>query len=453
MANCINTQDSNVVFTRKMKKDYTILIPDMSSIHFSLFKKVFEQYGYKVELLKNEGSSVVNEGLKYVHNDICYPALLVIGQMLDALNSGKYDINKVALLISQTGGGCRASNYIHLLRKALNKAGYNNIPIISFNVKGLEKNSGFKLTLSLIDKLLVALTYGDILMLLKNQVKPYEMSKGNTEDLVNFWIEHLGKQFKHNKGYKLKEINRNLERIVRSFTQIPIFYEEKIKVGIVGEIYVKYSKLGNNHLEDFLINEDCEIMVPGIMGFAMYCVDNSIEDVNIYGGSKVKKISSSLVMEYLKIYENMIIRAIKKYSDFTPPSSFEDLKTLATDIINPGCKMGEGWVLTGEMVDLVRMGYENIVCTQPFGCLPNHIVGKGMIRKIKSIYPNANIVPIDYDPGATKVNQENRIKLMLSIAKENHQLNNLTKKYGTKKIKEISQSKGYKLGKQLKAGN
>ncbi|WP_333638105.1 hypothetical protein [Tissierella praeacuta] len=453
MANCINTQDSNVVFTRKMKKDYTILIPDMSSIHFSLFKKVFEQYGYKVELLKNEGSSVVNEGLKYVHNDICYPALLVIGQMLDALNSGKYDINKVALLISQTGGGCRASNYIHLLRKALNKAGYNNIPIISFNVKGLEKNSGFKLTLSLIDKLLVALTYGDILMLLKNQVKPYEMSKGNTEDLVNFWIEHLGKQFKHNKGYKLKEINRNLERIVRSFTQIPIFYEEKIKVGIVGEIYVKYSKLGNNHLEDFLINEDCEIMVPGIMGFAMYCVDNSIEDVNIYGGSKVKKISSSLVMEYLKIYENMIIRAIKKYSDFTPPSSFEDLKTLATDIINPGCNMGEGWVLTGEMVDLVRMGYENIVCTQPFGCLPNHIVGKGMIRKIKSIYPNANIVPIDYDPGATKVNQENRIKLMLSIAKENHQLNNLTKKYGTKKIKEISQSKGYKLGKQLNAGN
>jgi len=436
-----------------MKKDYTILIPDMSSIHFSLFKKVFEQYGYKVELLKNEGSSVVNEGLKYVHNDICYPALLVIGQMLDALNSGKYDINKVALLISQTGGGCRASNYIHLLRKALNKAGYNNIPIISFNVKGLEKNSGFKLTLSLIDKLLVALTYGDILMLLKNQVKPYEMSKGNTEDLVNFWIEHLGKQFKHNKGYKLKEINRNLERIVRSFTQIPIFYEEKIKVGIVGEIYVKYSKLGNNHLEDFLINEDCEIMVPGIMGFAMYCVDNSIEDVNIYGGSKVKKISSSLVMEYLKIYENMIIRAIKKYSDFTPPSSFEDLKTLATDIINPGCNMGEGWVLTGEMVDLVRMGYENIVCTQPFGCLPNHIVGKGMIRKIKSIYPNANIVPIDYDPGATKVNQENRIKLMLSIAKENHQLNNLTKKYGTKKIKEISQSKGYKLGKQLNAGN
>lgn len=454
MTDNIDIQSSNVVFTKEMKKDYTILIPDMSSIHFSLFKKVFEQYGYKVELLKNEGPSVVNEGLKYVHNDICYPALLVIGQMLDALNSGKYDVNKVALIISQTGGGCRASNYIHLLRKALNKAGYNNIPIISFNVKGLEKNSGFKLTLPMIDRLLSALTYGDMLMLLKNQVKPYEISKNSTEDLVNFWIDHLGKEFENNKGYKLKEIKRNLKEIVKSFTRIPIYYEEKIKVGIVGEIYVKYSKLGNNHLEEFLIGEDCEIMVPGIMGFAMYCVDNSIEDVNIYGGNKIKKMGSYLTMKYLRIYENMIINAVKKHSNFIPPTSFEDLKSLSTGIINHGCKMGEGWVLTAEMADLVRMGYENIVCTQPFGCLPNHIVGKGMIRKIKALYPTANIVPIDYDPGATKVNQENRIKLMLSVAKENQQLNNPTKKHGTSsKEEKASEVKGYKIGKEVKAGN
>ncbi|WMM25155.1 2-hydroxyacyl-CoA dehydratase [Tissierella sp. MB52-C2] len=449
-----NIKDSNVVFTKEMKKDYTILIPDMSSIHFSLFKNVFEQYGYKVEILKNEGPSVVNEGLKYVHNDICYPALLVIGQMIDALNSGKYDLDKVALIISQTGGGCRASNYIHLLRKALNKAGYNNIRVISFNVKGIENNSGFKLTLPLINKLLVALTYGDMLMLLKNQVKPYEISKGSSEDLVEFWINHLGKQFEHDKGYKINEINRNLERIVKSFGNIPVFNEKKIKVGIVGEIYVKYSKLGNNHLEDFLMSEDCEIMVPGIMGFAMYTVDNSMVDVDIYGGSKIKRTSASLIMKYLKMYENMIIQAVKKHSNFTPPSSFEHLKSLGADIINEGCKMGEGWVLTAEMVDLVKMGYENIVCTQPFGCLPNHIVGKGMIRKIRDIYPNANIVPIDYDPGATKVNQENRIKLMLSVAKENQQLNNTTKKHGSSSIEEkASEVKGYKIRKQLKAGS
>ncbi len=454
MTDNIDIQSSNVLFTKEMKKDYTILIPDMSSIHFSLFKSVFEQYGYKVELLKNEGPSVVNEGLKYVHNDICYPALLVIGQMLDALNSGKYDVNKVALIISQTGGGCRASNYIHLLRKALNKAGYNNIPIISFNVNGLEKNSGFKLTLPLVNKLLVALTYGDMLMLLKNQVKPYEIQKGSAEELLDSWIQLLGRQFKHNKGYQIKEIKRNLERIVKSFEDIPIFKEEKIKVGIVGEIYVKYSKLGNNHLEDFLISEDCEIMVPGIMGFTMYCVDNSMVDVDIYGGSKIKKTGASLIMKYLKMYENMIINAVKKHSNFTPPSSFEHLKSLGADVINHGCKMGEGWVLTAEMADLVKMGYENIVCTQPFGCLPNHIVGKGMIRKIRDIYPNANIVPIDYDPGATRVNQENRIKLMLSVAKEKQQLNNPTKKHGSSsKEEKVSEVKGYKIGKELKAGN
>lgn len=454
MTNTIDMKDSNVVFTKEMKKDYTILIPDMSTIHFSLFKKVFEQHGYKVELLKNEGPSVVNEGLKHVHNDICYPALLVIGQMIDALNSGKYDLDKVALLISQTGGGCRASNYIYLLRKALNKAGYNHIPIISFNVKGLEKNSGFKLTSPMINNLLVALTYGDTLMLLKNQVKPYEVTKNHSDNLVNFWIQHLGRQFEYNKGYKINQIKRNLERIVKSFVEVPVFQEEKIKVGIVGEIYVKYSKLGNNHLEDFLINEDCEVMVPGILGFAMYTIDNSIEDVNIYGGNKLKKISASLVMKYLEMYESMIINAVKKYSSFIPPSSFKHLKSLSLDIINHGCKMGEGWVLTAEMVDLVKMGYENIVCTQPFGCLPNHIVGKGMIRKIKDIYPAANIVPIDYDPGATKVNQENRIKLMLSVAKENLESNNLNKKHNLNDIKEkTSEAKGYNLRKQLKTGN
>lgn len=453
MTNNMDIKDTNVIFTKEMKEDYTILIPDMSSIHFNLFKRVFQQYGYKVELLENEGNSVVNEGLKYVHNDICYPALLVIGQMIDALNSGKYDVNKVALLISQTGGGCRASNYLHLLRKALNKSGYSHIPVISFNVKGLEKNIGFRLTFPLINSLLVALTYGDTLMLLKNQVIPYEINKGSTEELVEHWIQHLGGLFENNSGYKVNEIKKNLQEIVKSFKGLPVFNEEKIKVGIVGEIYVKHSKLGNNHLEDFLIGEDCEVMVPGLMGFVMYTVDNSIVDVNIYGGSKVKKISATLIMKYLGIYENIIINAVKNYSDFTPPTSFQHLKSLSTDIIGHGCKMGEGWILTAEMVDLVKIGYENIVCTQPFGCLPNHIIGKGMIRKIKDIYPTANIVPIDYDPGATKVNQENRIKLMLSVAKENNKFNNPTKPHTKDEKEKFPKFKDYKLGKELKAEN
>ncbi|MDR7855444.1 2-hydroxyacyl-CoA dehydratase [Tissierella sp.] len=441
-----NNQNSKVMFTKEMKDDYTILVPEMSPIHFSIYKNIFEEYGYKMEILQNEGPSVVHEGLKYVHNDTCYPALLVIGQMIDALKSGKYDINKTALLISQTGGGCRASNYIHLLRKALAKAGFKHIPVISFNLAGLEKDSGFKLTLPLIKRLLVATTYGDMLMLLQNQVKAYEITRGESDQLVQHWIQDLEKQSKSNNGYRIKEIKANLKKIVKSFSKIPLYLEEKIKVGIVGEIYVKYSKLANNHLVDFLIDQGCEVMVPGIMGFAIYTVDNRVEDVNIYGGSSVKRSISSKIRDYLVKFEEMIIDAVKENSNFTPPSSFEDLKAVGKDIIGHGCKMGEGWVLTAEMVDLVKTGYENIVCAQPFGCLPNHIIGKGMIRKIKDIYSSANIVPIDYDPSATKVNQENRIKLMLSMAKEKLDINNPIK---AKKEQLIPEKKAINLGKKL----
>ncbi len=441
-----NNQDSKAIFTKEMKDDYTILVPEMSSIHFSIYKSIFGEYGYKMEILQNEGPSLVHEGLKYVHNDTCYPALLVIGQMIDALKSGKYNLNKTALLISQTGGGCRASNYIHLLRKALAKAGYKNIPVISFNLSGLEKDSGFKLTLPIIKKLLVATTYGDMLMLLQNQVKAYEITKGDSDNLVKYWIEDLEDQIKSKKGYKIRDVKENLKKIVKSFTNIPLYLEEKIKVGIVGEIYVKYSKLANNHLVDFLIDQGCEVMVPGIMGFAIYTVDNRVEDVNIYGGSSVKKSISTKIRDYLIRFEEMIIDAVNENSNFTPPSTFEHLKSVGKDIIGHGCKMGEGWVLTAEMVDLVKTGYENIVCAQPFGCLPNHIIGKGMIRKIKDLYPSTNIVPIDYDPSATKVNQENRIKLMLSIAKEKLDKNN---PIIAKKKQSISEKKSITLGKKL----
>lgn len=410
--------ENRVSFTKEMKKDYTILIPDMASIHFKLLKSVLQTAGYKVAILRNEGPSVVEEGLKYVHNDTCYPALLVIGQMIDALNSGKYDLNKTALLISQTGGGCRASNYLYLLRKSLKKAGLEHIPVISFNVAGLEKNSGFKLTLPLIRKLIISIAYGDLLMLLDNQAKAYELKKGDSNNLVDNWIEKLSVQFKKNKGFRTVELKSNFKKIAKSFSDVPIHLEEKTKVGIVGEIYVKYSKLANNHLEEFLQQEDCEVMVPGLMSFLIFTVDNRLEDINIYGGSKIAYKVSSVIKNALTDLENVIIQTVQKYTEFHAPSPYEHLKSLAKDIIGYGCKMGEGWILTAEMIDLIKSGYENIVCAQPFGCLPNHIVGKGMIRKIRDIYENANIVPIDYDPGATKVNQENRLKLMLAVAKE-----------------------------------
>lgn len=433
-------------------KDYTILIPDMCSIHFSLFKGVFESHGYQVEILKNEGSAVLHEGLKYVHNDTCYPALLVIGQMIDALKSGKYDLDKVALMISQTGGGCRASNYLYLLKKSLKKLGYDHIPVLSLDLASLGRGGGFKLSLPMLREMLIAIAYGDILMLLNNQVRPYEAEKGQSQDLVQYWIEHLDRQFKHKKGFSIGQINRNFRRIVESFHQLPRLKEEKTKVGIVGEIYVKYSQLGNNHLEDFLVGEDCEVMVPSLMGFLMYCVNNGIEDVDIYGGSRVRKATSMAALKYLNMYEEMIISAVKKYSEFTPPSSFMHLKTLSEGVIDRGCKMGEGWSLTAEMVDLIQNGYENIVCAQPFGCLPNHIVGKGMIRKIKEIYPMANIVPIDYDPGATKVNQENRIKLMLAVARENLDICTKKPNQGKKKpnLKEYLPQLGLKTEESLK---
>jgi predicted nucleotide-binding protein (sugar kinase/HSP70/actin superfamily) len=411
-------EQDRIEFTRSMRKDYTILIPMMAPIHFELLKNVFRNHGYKLEILNNDGPSVVEEGLKYVHNDICYPALLVIGQMIDALKSGKYDLEKTALMITQTGGGCRASNYIHLLRKALVKAGYGKIPVISLNLSGLERNSGFKLTLTLLRKSIAALVYGDLLMLLDNQVKPYEKHLGDSRRMVSNWVNRLSEQFSERTGYTLKTLRLNLESIADSFSKIPTVTKEKIKVGIVGEIFVKYASLANNHLEDFLASQGCEVMVPGLLEFILFKTDNRLEDIKLYGGSRIKKGIVSMLMNYLSKMEQQLIDVVQKYDCFTAPSPYQHLKELVKDVIGHGCKMGEGWLLTAEMLELIEHGYDNIVCAQPFGCLPNHIVGKGMIRKIKTIHENANICAIDYDPGATKVNQENRIKLMLAVARE-----------------------------------
>jgi len=410
----------DVPFTRSMRSTHTILAPSMATIQFRILVNVLRDEGYKVKLLENEGPQVVQKGLSYVHNDTCYPALLVIGQMIDALDSGQYDLNKTALAITQTGGGCRASNYIHLLRKALDKAGYENIPIVSLNLKGMNRNSGFKITIRMLRKGLSALLLGDALMLLKNQVIPYEVNRNETNKLVDTWIDKLSDQYANGKGYKKKEMAQDLKEMVQDFAKIKVDYKRPIvKVGVVGEIYMKYAPLGNNHLEDFLATQEVEVMIPGIMGFVLYGMHNQIEDIDLYGGSKIKRFVVSKINNYLLSLEKIMIDAVNESKHFIAPKPFDHTIETGREVINLGCKMGEGWLLTAEMADLAQLGYKNIICVQPFGCLPNHIVGKGMIRKLKEVDKTINIVPIDYDPGATKVNQENRIKLMLAVANEN----------------------------------
>ncbi len=404
-------------FTKDMRKTHTILIPSMLDIHMALFENALRGSGYKVEVLKNVGPSVVENGLKYVHNDTCYPALLVIGQFIDALNN-RNDTHNIVLLITQTGGGCRASNYIHLLRKALIKAGYDYVPVVSLNASNLEKDSGLAINYSLIKKVAAAMTYGDFLMYLRNKARSYEITKGDTQNLTNKWVENLSKQIDNNKGLSLKAIKKNLFKIAKDYDDLKLDLTHKIpQVGVVGEIYIKYASLGNNGLEDFLVSQKAEAMVPGLYGFIYYCLYNQIYDYEIYGSGKIKKYVAKFIIKYLERREDLMIKAIRT-TKFTPMKYFKETKELSSGVLSHGTKMGEGWLLTAEMMELVEIGYGNIVCAQPFGCLPNHICGKGVMKKIKEIHPDANIVAIDYDPSATRVNQENRIKLMLAIAKE-----------------------------------
>lgn len=404
-------------FTKDMVKTHKILIPNMAVTQFRLLQAALECEGYDVEVLGNCGSEVAQLGLKYVHNDTCYPALLVIGQFIDALNSGKYDLDHTALLITQTGGGCRASNYIKLLRKALVKAGYGNIPVASLNFSGLEKGSGLPLTLPLIRKVIACIYYGDLLVALRSQTKPYENKPGSADALTEKWIATIQSWMHKSINYNVHDMKRQFAVICASYASVPVTRVPKVKVGVVGEIYVKYSPLGNNDLEKFLESQDCEVNLPGLMGFVEYCVANMTLDVELYGGSKVKAMATDKLLDWMDSIGCAMNDAMRK-SGFYAPGSFRELMERPKGIISLGAKMGEGWLLTAEMIELVEGGYENIVCAQPFGCLPNHIVGKGMINQIRARYPQANITPVDYDPSATRVNQENRIKLMLAVAKE-----------------------------------
>ena len=417
-------EDNRILFTKEMKETHTLLIPTMLPNHFRIIEKILRIYGYKTALLVPDRAQCVQSGLRYVHNDSCYPATLVIGQFIDALNSGKYDPHKVALLMSQTGGGCRASNYISLLRKALAKAGYGYVPVVSFSVGGgMEKNPGFELTVPLLRRMAYAVFYGDLMMSLRNQCKPYELCRGDADRLFDAWVDKIIDDMKDSR-ISYSDVKANYRRILADFAAIPMDRSKsRVRVGIVGEIYVKFSPLGNNDLESFLDAEGAEIVMPGLADFCLYCVYNNILDYELYGRNKKTVAVWRIAYKYLIGKQQDLIDAINEFSKesavkFTPPTSFDHTRTLCDGIISNGVKMGEGWLLTSEMLELIESGVNNIICTQPFGCLPNHIAGKGMMKPIKERFPQANIIAVDYDPSATQINQENRIKLMLANAQE-----------------------------------
>lgn len=409
------------MFTKEMRETHTILAPTMLPIHFKLLSGIMKKYGYNLEFFDGDINSAIEEGLKSVHNDICYPAMIVIGQLMEAIKSGRYDKDRTALIISQTGGGCRASNYIHLLRKALKENGLGHIPVISLNASGLEKHEGFKMYPGLIIKCIYALYYGDMLMYMYNQCKSYEINNGETDFLLNNQIEYLKEKFE---GLSYLKVRKNYKNIVQTFSKLELKKEEKVKVGIVGEIYLKYSPLGNNNLEKFLREDNAEVVMSGVTDFFMYCLSNSEIDRKLYGMKKVSSAFKGLLCVYLEHLQKIMIKSINKYSSFRALTPFGELKNSVEEYIGRGVKMGEGWLMTAEMIELINSGVNNIVCAQPFGCLPNHIVGKGMIRGIMKKHPEANIVVVDYDPSSTKVNQENRIKLMLANAKLSEYLSN-----------------------------
>ncbi len=405
-----------VIFTNEMRKDYTILCPQMSPIHFDILKPALKTNGYNVEILDNDNHSAVDVGLKYVNNDACYPSLMVVGQIMDALLSGKYDVNKVAVMITQTGGGCRATNYINFIRRGLEKAGMSQIPVISLSVTGLEKNPGMKYTPKLLISAVQALVYGDVFMRVLYRTRPYESEPGSANALYQKWNE-ICKASVISGNWR--EFKRNIRNIVKEFDTLPLKDIKKPKVGVVGEILVKFLPAANNYLVDLLESEGAEAVVPDLIDFFMYSFYNANFKAEYLGFKKSSARIGNLLIHAVEYCRKEARTSLEKSSRFTPPVPISKLAEYASPIVSVGNQTGEGWFLTGEMVELIHSGVENIVCTQPFACLPNHIVGKGVIKELRLRYPNSNIVAVDYDPGASEVNQLNRIKLMLATAMKN----------------------------------
>ena len=398
-------------FTKEMKNTHTILVPSMSPIHFQFLKTAFKQSGYNVVLLLSEDHDAVDEGLKYVNNDACYPAILVIGEIIKALKSGKYDLNNTSVMISQTGGGCRATNYIAYLKKAIADSGFKNIPIISANMSNLDDNPGFKLSLPLINRVLMSIIYGDLLMKVLYRVRPYEKIEGLANELYKKWVRICKKSLI--KASK-RTFSTNIKNIVRDFDNIDIFEVKKAKVGVVGEILIKFHPVGNNGIVSLLEDEGVEVVVPDLLDFILYCATDSKFRYKYLDGSLLSKILGESFVVFVEFYRKVYVDSLKYSKRFDTPKSIKEIAYGASQILSLGHQTGEGWFLTGEIVELIESGVPNVICVQPFGCLPNHVTGKGMIKKIKDTYSNTNIVAIDYDPGASEVNQINRIKLMLS---------------------------------------
>ena len=411
----VSSAYSRVYFTKEMKKNYTILCPQMSPIHFDLIEPAVRSCGYNLEVLQNSDRTAIDTGLKYVNNDACYPSLIVVGQIMDALLSGKYDLEHTAVIMSQTGGGCRASNYIGFIRRALERAGMPQIPVISLNANGMETNPGFKITLPLLTKAMQAVVYGDLFMRVLYATRPYEAKAGSANALHEKWKAICIKSLQKH-SLSMAEFNRNIRGIIHDFDELPRRDVQKPRVGIVGEILVKFSPLANNHVVELLEAEGAEAVMPDLLDFLLYCFYNSNFKADNLGGKRSTAHLCNMGISLLEYFRRTCRRELERSTHFLPPARIQDLASMAKHYVSLGNQTGEGWFLTGEMLELIHSGTTNIICTQPFGCLPNHIVGKGVIKGLRASHQEANIIAVDYDPG---VNQLNRIKLMLSTAQKN----------------------------------
>ena len=407
---------NNPVFTPEMRKTHTILCPQMSPIHFELIETAARAAGYNLEVMPSMDMKAVDEGLKYVNNDACYPSIIVVGQIVEALKSGKYDLNSTAVIMSQTGGGCRATNYIGFIKLALKHAGFENIPIISLNAVGLEKQPGFKITFKLLHRAIMSLVYGDLFMRVVYRTRPYEKVKGSANELHRKWAERVKTNLIN--GSK-REFNKNIKEIISEFDNLPLLNIKKPRVGVVGEILVKFHPTANNDVVGILESEGAEAVVPDLLDFFFYSAFDADFKAKYLAGSKMTRNLSNAAIIYIESYRKTMKKALENSERFSKPKHIKELADMASPILSLGNQTGEGWFLTAEMIELIENGASNIVCLQPFACLPNHVTGKGMIKALKERYPKSNIVAIDYDPGASNVNQLNRIKLMLSVAFKN----------------------------------
>ncbi len=403
-------------FTKTMRETHTIIAPQMSPIHFQFFEPAFKAAGYRLKVLEEVSPTAVDEGLRYVNNDACYPSIIVIGQLVEALKSGEYDPATTAVLISQTGGGCRATNYISYLRKALYDSGFPEVPVLSLNAVGMEKNEGFKLTLPLLNRLMMSVTYGDLLMQVVYRTRPYEKTPGSAEALYRQWVARCKEAVFEGDFATFK---KNVYGIVRDFDNLEIVAQRKPRIGLVGEILVKFHPMANNDLAKIIEKEGGEAVMPGLMDFLLYCAYDYDFNHQFLSKGRLAALAGGVAIKAMEYYRRDMRKALTQSRRFEPPHGIDELAFGAAPILSRGNQTGEGWFLTAEMVSLIEQGAANIVCMQPFACLPNHITGKGVIKALKDRYPHANITAIDYDPGASEVNQLNRIKLMLSVAFRN----------------------------------